>query len=239
VTQAKNIFPPYASIKTVDADYDVSEFDGTIKVSTGASDVTISLRYVNPELALESVQAMKGQVIYPIVIGKQITIKKSDDGAGRVIIVPYGSAKIDGESSVILYKKGDATGLHFDGFSFDKLFEYRPSFTYTPTLSSDLNIAASTAFECFVLRNGKVVHVSGKVAIDLSSNGAYELGISLPIASDFSSDGECVGIGVGVSSPTDVMYVKADVTNNRAKLVGDDNDAGNHEHFFNFTYKIL
>ena len=116
---------------------------------------------------------------------------------------------------------------------------YFPSFKYTPTLTNVTNITSSTAYECFVLRNGKVFHVSGRVDIDLTGNGSYELGISLPVASDFTDIGQCVGVGVGSSSTTDVLYIKADTTNNRASLNGDDNDAGLHTHYFNFTYEII
>lgn len=116
---------------------------------------------------------------------------------------------------------------------------YFPSFKYTPTLTNVSNITSSTAYECFVLRNGLVYHVSGKVDIDLAGNGVYELGISLPVPSNFTDTGQCVGVGIGAVSPTDVLYIKADITNNRASLNGDDNDAGVHTHYFTFTYELL
>lgn len=234
----RNIVGPFSSITEVDSNYIITAFDGVLKVTTGNTDVTIVLQYSEPDRAIETVQIVSGQTINSVRFGKSISIKKVDSGTGSVFIVPYGSAKIDDESQIILFKKNDSISVQFDGFNYSILSEHRPSFSYTPTLYNTTNIASSTAYECFVLRNGNVVHVSGKVVIDLSGNGEYELGISLPIDADFSTNDDCVGIGVGLISQTDVLYIKADAINNRATLHGDDNDAGSHEHFFNFTYKI-
>lgn len=109
---------------------------------------------------------------------------------------------------------------------------------YTPTLTNVTNITASTAYQCQYFVAGQEVTVIGKVDIDLTANGAYELGISLPIPSEFTTEQQLAGIGSGVNSPTDSMYLKADITNNRASFVGDDNDATNHSHFFIFAYTI-
>lgn len=110
--------------------------------------------------------------------------------------------------------------------------------TYTPTLTNVTNISASTAYACNYMRVGRTVTVSGKVDIDQTSPGAIELGISLPIASDFTAEEQCCGTAVGNQNGDDPCYIKADATNNRASFNARDTDAANHSHFFTFTYTI-
>lgn len=114
--------------------------------------------------------------------------------------------------------------------------------TYTPTITNVTNISASTAYQCQYMRVGNTVTVSGKVGLDITAVGAYEAGISLPIASNFGADEDCAGTGEGITSApgaADSVYVKADITNDRASLNGNDNDTSNHSHFFMFTYQII
>lgn len=114
--------------------------------------------------------------------------------------------------------------------------------TYTPTLTGVTNISASTAYACNYMRVGNTVTVSGKILFTLTGTGAYELGISLPVASNFANNYECAGVGTGTTSTpaaSDVGYIKADTTNDRASLLGDDNDTSSHEHYFTFTYTII
>jgi len=110
--------------------------------------------------------------------------------------------------------------------------------TYTPTLTNVTNISASTAYECIYMRVGNAVTVSGKVDIDQISPGAIELGISLPIQSDFTNEADLSGLGDGDVNGTEAMYLKADVANNRASLNADDNHTSNHSHRFVFMYQV-
>jgi hypothetical protein len=110
---------------------------------------------------------------------------------------------------------------------------------YTPTLTNVTNIAASTAYPSQWMRVGSVVTVSGQVDIDLTSNGAYELGVSLPIASDFTNAYQCGGVAGGTVPTVDPLVIRADVTNNRAQFIGSDTDKTNHPHVFTFTYRIV
>ena len=75
--------------------------------------------------------------------------------------------------------------------NFTELYDYVRSGTYTPTLTNVTNISASDAFVCQWLRVGNIVTVSGKVNIDQTTPGQIELGISLPVASDFVADENC------------------------------------------------
>lgn len=111
--------------------------------------------------------------------------------------------------------------------------------TYTPTLTNVTNVDASTAYKCQFVRLGRMVCVSGRIGVDATLTAtATEVGISLPIASNFDSGIECGGTA---SCPTSAdggaMY--ADNTNNRARMVMQPVDVSNQDFYFTFMYQIV
>lgn len=110
---------------------------------------------------------------------------------------------------------------------------------YTPTLTMVNNLLAVTAFQCQYMRVGDVVTVSGKINMDVNSNGQIcRLGITLPVASDFGAE-EDLG---GTASSMDIQQnsgIKADITNNRAALEFLANSNTTRDWFFTFTYRII
>lgn len=111
--------------------------------------------------------------------------------------------------------------------------------TYTPTLTSVTNVAASTASVCQYVRVGNVVTVSGKFDIDCTAaaGAATELGISLPIASNIAGTNDCCG----VANATLVFMtggIVGDATNNRASFQMACQDSANRAMAFTFTYLI-
>jgi hypothetical protein len=112
--------------------------------------------------------------------------------------------------------------------------------TYTPSLTNTTNIAASTASLCQYMRVGDVVTVSGTVAIDPTATGRIVMGMSLPIASNFSGAANCGGTFVGSAVTTDnAGAVIADATNDRATFDGVVADAANRTYGFSFTYRVI
>lgn len=112
--------------------------------------------------------------------------------------------------------------------------------TYTPTLTGVTNIAASTAYPCQWMRVGNTITVSGKVDIDVTTGAvAMELGISLPVASNFANDYECGGCGYASTVARDGFAISGDPTNNRARAVGFVVSAVNQSFFFTFTYQVI
>ena len=111
--------------------------------------------------------------------------------------------------------------------------------TYTPSLTSVTNVAASTAYVCQYMRVGSVVTVSGKIDIDATSAGALELGVSLPIASNFSAAEQAGGVAQCASGTEVGMAILADATNDRVRFMADKTDTSNHAHHFTFTYQII
>lgn len=114
--------------------------------------------------------------------------------------------------------------------------------TYTPTLTNVTNISASTAYVCQWMRVGNVVTVSGKYDMTPTGVGLCELGMSLPVASNFANDYECAGTSNGDSgtSNDDAAWVIADTTNDRASHKSRaDGGFGAHSHWFTFTYVVI
>lgn len=116
--------------------------------------------------------------------------------------------------------------------------QYIASGTYTPALTSVLNVSASTAFTCQWMRVGNVVSVSGKLDMDPTSTGATELGISLPIASGFTALQQAGGTAVAISGGQ-AGFVYADPANDRVNLgVSSLLSSANDSWFFSFMYLI-
>lgn len=112
--------------------------------------------------------------------------------------------------------------------------------TYTPTLTNTTNIAASTSTLCQYLRVGNIVFVSGAVAIDpTAANANTVLGISLPIASDFTAFQQCGGTAVSRNTIIDAGAITGDITNNRAQLECFTSSLANHQMAFSFMYQIV
>ena len=114
--------------------------------------------------------------------------------------------------------------------------------TYTPTITNVLNVTSSTAKSCQWLRVGNVVTVSGQVDVTPTAGAASTtVGISLPVASDFTTSEHCGGAtcegGSGQYTPGAIL---ADATNNRASLVFKSGAAATaHAMLFTFTYRVL
>jgi hypothetical protein len=110
--------------------------------------------------------------------------------------------------------------------------------TWTPTLTGVTNIAASTAFQGQYLRVGATVHCSGKLEVDPTAAVASELGISLPVASNFGATEDCAGTA---SSPgaQESAAILADTANDRASMQWVAVGLANRAMYFNFTYQVI
>jgi hypothetical protein len=111
--------------------------------------------------------------------------------------------------------------------------------TYTPTLTGTANVAASTAYECQYLRVGATVTVSGKVDVDPTSAVDTQLGISLPISSNFGAIEDCAGVAAAFAVAGQSAVIQADTTNDRALMRWLAVNTANQNMFFTFTYQII
>jgi hypothetical protein len=110
--------------------------------------------------------------------------------------------------------------------------------TYTPTLTNDSNVAASTAYTCCYLRVGSVVHVSGRVDIDATALGDTFLSMSLPIASNLASAEELAGTFVD-DTGTVSGSAKARPASDDALFRVGVNTTANTGYWFTFTYRVI
>lgn len=90
--------------------------------------------------------------------------------------------------------------------------------TYTPTLTNTTNIAASAVTGAFqYARIANIVIVGGNITIDPTAAGATDLGISIPIASNFTGVTDASGSGTAQSTNTVGNFV-ADAANDRVAM---------------------
>jgi hypothetical protein len=92
--------------------------------------------------------------------------------------------------------------------------------TYTPTLTNVTNLDSSTVLNGYYVRVGNIVVAAGAALVDATTNGlATELGISLPVASNFSSAfGFDVAGAAGSNTINQSGAIIGDATNDRARL---------------------
>jgi polygalacturonase len=110
---------------------------------------------------------------------------------------------------------------------------------YAPTTTNVTNIDSSSALSANYIRVGDRVTVSGRVSIDATAAGAIELGLSLPIASNFGSNGDCAGVATSQQNPSVPLGIGADVTNDRAQFIGGVTATTSVNYYYIFTYEIV
>jgi hypothetical protein len=86
--------------------------------------------------------------------------------------------------------------------------------TWAPSLTNTTNVAGTSATAKYT-RIGDVVTFSIQVTIDPTATGLVELGISIPVASEFTADTDATGTCTSAGSTDKVAIIKADGTNNR------------------------
>lgn len=114
--------------------------------------------------------------------------------------------------------------------------------TYTPTLTNNTNLSASTASEFFYTRIGNIVHVAGEFTADPTSTGSTVLVISLPIPSMTGGDTSTIA---GVAASGGVAGLSARVR--ASTSVGTDAavvqwiavDTANQTFSCTFSYRII
>lgn len=110
--------------------------------------------------------------------------------------------------------------------------------TYTPTLYNTTNVAASTAYVCRYIRVDDTVIVGGVVDIDPTAIAATELGMTVPIASNFAAAADASGSFAGTST-TQAGRIFADPTNDRVSFGYAATSLSNVGQGFTFTYRII
>lgn len=111
--------------------------------------------------------------------------------------------------------------------------------TYTPTLTNVTNLDGSTAQLSHYVRLGSMVIVMGFAGVDPTAAGSTELGISLPIASNFAANTQLIGVAAALAISGQSAGILADVTNDRARMIWNAVDTTNNNMFYLFMYLIV
>lgn len=157
-------------------------------------------------------------------LAKKFTIKPS----GQINALGYGSGTHTGTAAYSL--QVDASDNVISG-------PLVASGTYTPTLTSEVNLTSSSISDCQYMRIGNVVTVSGKLTLDYAASGNVSVNISLPVASSVGNDYEIAGAANTNNGPGGV--IRGDATNDRAQFFITAAGSGGDTFFFTFTYQIL
>ncbi len=116
--------------------------------------------------------------------------------------------------------------------------------TYTPTLTNTTNVASSTASAfTFFTRNGDYIDVYGTLDLDPTSASTLTLlDISLPVATDITSDRQIVGAAVRqntASGENISAFIDGSTGNDRAVVAYiNDTDVASYRWSFHFRYKL-
>lgn len=114
--------------------------------------------------------------------------------------------------------------------------------TYVPTLTNVANLDGMTGYTAQYIQVGSVVTVSGRVDVNPTTAGvSTKLGISLPVASNFSNAAldECAGVAFASAVASQGAAIVADNTNDRAQLQFIATDLAARDMFFIFTYRVI
>ena len=114
--------------------------------------------------------------------------------------------------------------------------------TWTPTLTNVANLASSTAYLCNYVRIGNFCVVSGRFDADPTTTAlSCQLGISLPIPSNFAaiSKAEACGVVFASSIAGQGAAIFADVTNDRLQAEWIAGDVTNQQMYFIAMYRLL
>jgi len=114
--------------------------------------------------------------------------------------------------------------------------------TYTPTLTGVNNVSSSTARLATYMRVGNTVTVAGQIDVTPTANNAQTtIGISLPIASAFTTAYQAGGSGHTVANTTagHVASIQADATNDRAELDYYETHGATDTISYSFTYEVI
>jgi len=112
--------------------------------------------------------------------------------------------------------------------------------TYTPTATSITNIASSTSHKSNWSRVGNIVTVAGTVTLTPTGNGATELGLSLPVASNFGTTYEASGNAVSNITTAHYGVVTANVDNDYVVLqFNHQGTPGASDFHYTYSYEVL
>lgn len=112
--------------------------------------------------------------------------------------------------------------------------------TYTATLTNGSNVAASSFAAAKYFRVGNLVTVVMRLNVDPTSSAALtEISVSLPVASNFTGVGDCIGGGGHAETISMRYYIDSDVSNDRCVIHFTPSYNSNDAIFPMFSYEVM
>lgn len=204
---------------------------------TSASSVTVN-----------AAMAVTGQVNAP-TFGSSITIQSSSglqsigpiaSVSGNDLVLKTQSVNRDiflqdnGTTIVKITGDGDLTTIGVGGTPLTVI----STVSYTPTATNGTNVAASTPLTSRCMRVGNIATCSGRINIDVTSTGAFDLEITVPIASDFTAEQDLLGTAISNEQTVDLAGIRASTSNDRAVIRGNAASTANTSYSWNFQYVV-
>jgi hypothetical protein len=111
--------------------------------------------------------------------------------------------------------------------------------TYTPTLTNIANLTASTPYQCHYMRVASTVFVSGRFDADPTAAGDTQLGISLPVASNFGAAADAGGVAFAPAVAGLGAGIQGDPASDTVIVQWQAVDTANRGFFFTFGYEVI
>lgn len=108
--------------------------------------------------------------------------------------------------------------------------------TYTSTLTNVTNVSSSSQVAYTYQRIGSIVQFAIRVSVTATGAGATELGLSIPVSSNFSSADNAIGT---VTSSLEIGTLDSDSTNDRLRLTYSAQGAGTEVFSITGQYQII
>ncbi len=95
--------------------------------------------------------------------------------------------------------------------------------TFTPTIDSTINVAASSIVSFSYTKLGAWVFVDGTVTIDPTNDSTTtEVQLTFPVTSNITAATDCIGSGWAANTTSDLfrgLYITGDAARNRARIL--------------------
>lgn len=168
--------------------------------------------------------------------GRRLIIKKINTGTEQVIIDGNSSETIDGYLTIVLrFQYAQATIVcNGSAWYVESIFD---SGTYTPTVTSIANVTSVTGNPFQVMRSGHHVTMHGYISLTASATSGVAYKINLPIASDFTSGDDAVGLG-GNNPNDDITTCSGLTADDTIRMDINPSTTSGRDHYFSIQYRI-
>jgi len=111
--------------------------------------------------------------------------------------------------------------------------------TWSPTISSTVNVASSSSGTCYYQRVGSVVTFGGAITIQATATGLVQLQLSLPVASNFSTTNQAAGTALSSVAADMVGVINSNAFNDTLAVEYTATTTNSRTFLINGIYRII